>query len=82
MYHSIRDSTRGRVLIRFGTYNIRNGGNGGLDFALRGMSQAHMGLSIFKEKKRTNGVNTRRLSRYSVVSYDAPIRHRGGVAFF
>ena len=27
-----------RVSIRFGTYNIRNGRNGGLELALRGMS--------------------------------------------
>ena len=36
--------------IRFGTYNISNGRNRGLDLALRGMSQANMELGIFQEK--------------------------------
>ena len=31
--------TSGKVPIRFGTYNIRNGRNGGLEAALRGVSQ-------------------------------------------
>ena len=37
--------------IRFGTYNIRNGRNRGLELALREMSQANMDLGIFQEKK-------------------------------
>ena len=41
-------SMRGVVPIRFGTYNVRNGGNGGLESALRGVSQANMDLGIFK----------------------------------
>ena len=44
-------STRGTVPIRFGTYNIRNGCNGGLESALRRVSQANMDLGIFKEKR-------------------------------
>ena len=51
MCRSTRKPTRGAVLIRFGTYNIRNGRNGGLELALRGMSQANMDLGIFQEKK-------------------------------
>ena len=39
-------STKQEVPIRFGTYNIRNGGNRGLESALRGMSQANMDLGI------------------------------------
>ena len=46
---STRVTTRGRVLIRFGTYNIYNGRNGGLELALRGVSQANMGLGISQE---------------------------------
>ena len=36
------------VPIRFGTYNIRNGRNGGMESALRGMAQANMDLGIFQ----------------------------------
>ena len=39
--------TSGAVPIRFGTYNICNGCNSGLDSALWGMSQANMDLGIF-----------------------------------
>ena len=45
--------------IRFGTYNIRNGRNRGLESALRGMSQANMDLGIFQETKVTDGIYTR-----------------------
>ena len=70
------------VPIRFGTYNIRNGRNGGLESALRGMSQAKMDLGIFQETKLTDGIYTRRSAGYSVVAMDAPSRHRGGVEVF
>ena len=46
MCRSTGRSTRGTVPIRFGTYNIRNGRNGGLESALRGMSQANMDLGV------------------------------------
>ena len=74
--------TSGKVPIRFGTYNICNGRNIGLEAALRGMSQANMDLGIFQETKLTDGIYTRGLSGYSVVATDAPSRHRGGVAIF
>ena len=51
--------TSGKVPIRFGTYNIRNGRNGGLEAALRGVSQADMDLVILQETKLTNGISTR-----------------------
>ena len=35
-----RGSTEEEVPIKFGTYNIRNGRNGGLESALQGMTQA------------------------------------------
>ena len=54
-----RRPTDGTVPIRFRTYNIRNGRKGGLESALRGMSQANMGLGILQETKTTNGVYTR-----------------------
>ena len=68
--------------IRFGTYNIRNGRNGGLEVALWGVSQANMDLGILQETKLTDGIYTRRSAGYSVVATDAPSRHRGGVAIF
>ena len=74
--------TSGKVPIRFGTYNSRNGRNSRLEAALRGVSQANMGLSILQETKLTNGIYTCMLAGYSVVATDAPSRHRGGVAIF
>ena len=72
----------GTVPIRFGTYNIRNGRNGGLGSALRGMSQANMDLGIFQDTKFTDGIYTCGLAGYSVVTTDALSRHRGRVAVF
>ena len=68
--------------IRFGTYNIRNGRNGGLESKLRGVYQANMDLSIFQEKKVTDGIYARGSAGYSVVTTDAPSRYRGRVAVF
>ena len=45
--------------IKFGTYNIRNGRNGGLESALWGMAQAKIDLGVFQETKCTDGVYTR-----------------------
>ena len=50
---------RGGGAIRFVAYNICNGRNGGLESALRGMSQANMDLGIFQETKVIDGVYTR-----------------------
>ena len=68
--------------IKFGTYNIRNGRNGGLEAALRGMDQAKMDLGVLQETKCTDGVYTRASAGYRVVATDAPSRHRGGIALF
>ena len=78
---TVRPSS-GKVPIKFGTYNIRNWRNGGLEAALRGMSQANMVLSILQETKLTNGIYTHGSSGYSAVATDASSRHRGGVAIF
>ena len=59
MCRSTGRSTRGTVPIRFGTYNISNGRNGGLDSALRGVFQDNMGLGVLQETKVTNGIYTR-----------------------
>ena len=77
-----RGSTKEEVLIKFGTYNIRNERNGGLESALRGMAQANIDLGVFQETKCTNGIYTRKSAGYSVVATDAPSRHRGGVGLF
>ena len=74
--------TSGKVLIRLGTFNIRNGRNGGLEAELWGMSQANMNLGILQETKLTDSIYTRGSAGYSVVVTDAPSRHRGGVAIF
>ena len=68
--------------IRFGTYNIFNGRKGGLEAALRGMSQANMDMGILQETKLTDGIYTCGSAGYSVIATDAPSRHRGGVAIF
>ena len=70
------------VPIRFGTYNIRNGLNGGLEAALRGMSQANMDLGIIQETKLPDGIYIRGSAGYSVVATDTPSRNRGGIAIF
>ena len=59
MCWSNEKSTRGTVPIRFGTYNIRNGRNGELESALRGMSQANMDLGIYQATKVTDSIDTR-----------------------
>ena len=74
--------TRGRVQIRFGTYNFHNGNNGGSKSALRGMYQVNMDLVIFQETKVTARIYTRGSAGYSVVATDTPIQHCGRVAVF
>ena len=58
--------------IKFGTYNIRNGSNGGLEAALRGMALSNMDLGVPQETMCTDGVYTRALAGYRVVATDAP----------
>ena len=67
-----RGSTEEEVPIKFGTYNIRNGRNGGLKSALRGMAQANIDLGVFQETKCTDGIYTRESAGYRVVATDAP----------
>ena len=82
MCHSTGRPTSEKVPIRFGTYNICNGRNGGLEAALRGISQANMDLGILQETKLTDGIYTRGSASYSVIATDAPSRHCGGVTIF
>ena len=74
--------TSGTVRISFGTYNIRNGRNGGLESALWDMSQASMDLGIFQETKLTDRIYIRWSAGYSVVATDSPSQNCGGVAIF
>ena len=73
MCQSTRIPTRGKGTIRFGTYNICNGRNEGLESALSGMSQANMGLGIFQETNITDKIYIRGSDGYSVVAMKAPI---------
>ena len=74
--------TEEEVPIKFGTYNIWNGWNGGLEAALRGMEQANLDVGILQDTKFTDRVYTRASAGYRVVATDAPSRHRGGIAMF
>ena len=75
-----RGSTKEKVPIKFSTYNIRNGRNGGLESALRGMAQANIDLGVFQEMKCRDGIYTRESAVYCVVATDALSQHCGGVA--
>ena len=77
---SNRSFTGAEFPIRFGTYNISNGRNGGLDSALRGMAKDNMDLGTFQDTKFTDRIYTRDSAGYCIVATDAPSRHHGGVA--
>ena len=68
--------------IHFGTYNIRNGQNGGLESALRVMSKANMDLGVFQETKITNSIYTHESSVYKVVAVEELSAHSGGIVIF
>ena len=46
-------------LVKFGTYNIRNGRNGGLKSALYGMAQGKVDVGVLHETKITDDIYTR-----------------------
>ena len=69
-------------LIHIGTYNIRNGQNGGLEPALRRMSQANMDLRVFHKTKLTKSIYTRESSGYKVVATESPSAHSNGISIF
>ena len=68
--------------ICFGTYNIQNGRNRGLEYYVRGMSNTNMDLGVFQETKLTKIIYTRESSSYRVVATEAPSIHSGGVTVF
>ena len=61
-----------RTPISFGSYNIRNSRNGGVESALQDMSQSNLSLGVFQETKIMYGVYTRGSVGYSVVAIDTP----------
>ena len=50
------------ILIRFGTYNIRNGWNGGLKSALHGMLQANVDLGVSRKPRLLMGYTRRNIA--------------------
>ena len=60
-------------MIRFVTYNIWNGQNGGLESALWGIAQANINLGFFQETKLTKVVYAQEFEGYRVVVSDALI---------
>ena len=68
--------------ICFGSYNICNDRNGGLESVLCRVSQANIGLGVFQETKFTGGVYERDSEGYRVAATKAPIPHRSSVAIF
>ena len=68
------------MLIRLGSYNIRNGRNLGLELVLRGMSQANLDLEVLQETNITDGVYVHGSDGYSIIAMDVPSRHRNRVA--
>ena len=71
-----------QTLICFGSYDIYNGRNGGLQSVLRGMAQYNLYLGVLLETKLIDGAFTRGSGGYSVVATYALIRHHSGVAVF
>ena len=69
-------------LICFGTYNIQNGQNKGLESTLRRISQANMDLGVFQETKLKKRIYTRESSGYKVVAMEAPGAHIGNISVF
>ena len=69
-------------LIRFGTFNIRNGQNGGLELALFYMEQGQVDCGAFQETNPTKVVYAQESGGFLVVAMEAPSAHRDGVRIF
>ena len=72
----------GNTVIRFSTYNIRNGRNGVLDSALMGMKQANVDLGVLQKTKVADGIHTHASADFHILADNAPSRHRGGITVF
>ena len=69
-------------MIRFGTFNIRNRQNRGLELALCGMAQGRVNCGVIQETKLTEGFYMRESSGFWVIAMEAPSAHHGGVKIF
>ena len=69
-------------LIRFGTYNIQNCHNGGMESDLHGMDQANIDLGVMQETNLAVEFYTQLLTGYQVVELHAPRLHSGGMSLF
>ena len=67
------------LVIRFGTYHICHGRNGGLESLLRGMDLGNIDLGVFQEIKVTDGFHTCASKNYRVFATNTPIQHSVGV---
>ena len=68
------------VDICFGSYNIRNGSNGGIDLALLAMAQENMDLGVLYEMKIIGRFYTCFLSDYNMLVLETPSNHQRGIA--
>ena len=68
--------------ILFGSYNIHNGKNGILKFALRKMTQANMDLGVFQKMKVVGMIYMWESEGDWFIAADFRIPHHSGVAAF
>ena len=66
--------------ICFGSYNIRNGRNGGIELALLAMAQENMDLGVLYEMKIIGRFYTCFLSDYNMLVLETPSNHQRGIA--
>ena len=71
-----------KKVVRFCTYNIWSGRNGGLELALRRMAQGKVDCGVMHKTKLIYGIYTIDSSGFRVTMTAAPISHCGGVAVF
>ena len=69
-------------IVRFGTFNIQNGRNEGLESALCGLVQEQVDCRVIQETKLANGVYMRESRGFCVMVTAEPSSHHGGVATF
>ena len=69
-------------IIRFITFKIQNGRNGGLELALLDMTQGWVYCGVIQEKNLTKVVYTREASVFWLLVTEAPSAHRGGSVIF
>jgi hypothetical protein len=68
--------------VALASFNIQSGRNGGLEGALRAMDRLEVDIGFLVETKLTDGIYTRFLSGYKVVTSTAPSARQGGIALF